>query len=149
MSSSDREPFWFRHPFIAGSIVVVALFLCGWAGWAIKVAMSPVKGTGDVIIKNQDADNRIRSQAKFEDLYNDIIAKDKNLDILAATALAHPNDRIAQENLNGARMICNSTVADYNAEARKITSQDWMSKDLPHQIDGTDPSTDCKESGAR
>jgi len=147
--NTSKEPFWIRHPFIAGGMAVIALVLCGWAGWGIKVALSPVKGTGDVIIKNQDADNRIQSQKKFEELYAGIIAIDKNLDILAATAKAHPNDRFAQANYEGNVMGCHNQVAAYNAEARKITSKDWMSKDLPQQIDETDPRTDCKESGAQ
>lgn len=143
------EPFWARHPLIAGGLVLVALFLCGWAGWAIKVAMSPIKGTGDVIIKNQDANNRIQSQKRFEELYHGIVAADKNLDVLAATVKAHPNDRIAQQNYDGNIMACNGLVSDYNAEARKMTSKDWITADLPYQIDGSNPSTDCKESGAR
>ena len=146
---SDREPFWFRHPIIAGGLAVVALLLCGWAGWAIKVAMSPVKGVGDTIIKNQDANNRIAAQKKFEVLYNDILVKDKNLDILAATAKAHPNDRIAQDNYSGAIMICNAAVGDYNAESEKTLSKDWMRADLPAKISASNPATDCKENGAQ
>lgn len=146
---SDRDPFWVRHPFIAGGVAVIALVLCGWGGYAIKVALSPVKGAGDTILKNQDADNRIAAQKKFEILYNDILAKDKNLDILAATVKAHPNERIAQDNLDGAKMICNAAVADYNAESEKTLSKDWMRADLPSKITGSNPATDCKESGAQ
>lgn len=146
---ADRDPFWVRHPFIAGGLAVIALALCGWGGYAIKVALSPVKGAGDTILKNQDADNRIAAQKKFEILYNDILAKDKNLDILAATVKAHPNERIAQDNLDGAKMICNAAVADYNAESEKTLSKDWMRADLPSKITGSNPATDCKESGAQ
>jgi len=145
----ERDPFWVRHPFIAGALVILALILCGWGAYAVKVAMSPVKGAGDVIIKNQDADNRIQTQRKFEELYHGIVAIDKNLDVLARTAKAHPEDRIAQQNYDGNVMACNNQVAAYNAEANKTTSKDWISKDLPFEIDPNNPATDCKESGAR
>jgi hypothetical protein len=149
MSTQERDPFWARHPVITVIAVFITLTLCGWAGYAIKVAMSPVKGAGDVIIKNQDADNRIQTQKKFEELYHGIVAIDKNLDVLARTAKAHPEDRIAQQNYDGNVMACNNQVAAYNAEANKTTSKDWISKDLPGVIDPNDPATDCKESGAR
>lgn len=144
----DRDPFWVRHPIVSllGAIVLVTLM--AWGGWAIKVALSPVKGAGDVIIKNNDADNRIQSQRKFEELYHGILAMDANLDTFAATVKAHPNDRVAQDNLNGNMIACRAQVANYNAEARKLTSKDWKSWDLPEEINLNDPATDCKPTGA-
>lgn len=147
--TADRDPFWIRRPVASVFIAIIALFVLGWIGWGIKVAMSPVKGTGDVIIKNQDADNRIQAQAKFEKLYNGIIALDKNIDPFAATVRAHPNDRIAQQNLDGQIQMCNNAVAEYDAESEKTLSKDWKREDLPLKINTDDPRTDCKESGAR
>lgn len=124
--------------------VVAICVILSFVGYGVKVAFSPVKGVGDTIIKNNDADNRIRSQAEFEKMYHGIIALDKNITVLAATAKSRPNDVIAQQSYQGTVLGCNQAVAAYNAEARKITSKDWKSADLPHEIDDTNPTTDCK-----
>lgn len=146
--SDDPDKVLWGMSWRAIVIGVVALILCiagSWAVFGLKVFTSPVKGAGEVVIANNDAKNRIQSQARFEALYHGIIAADKNLDILAATVKAHPNDRIAQQTLDGARIGCNQFVEDYNAEARKTTSADWRSWDLPSEINDIDPATDCKE----
>lgn len=112
--------------------------------WGLKVAFSPVRGAGDVRIKDNSATNRIRAQELFYTMYNGIVASDKNLDVLAATVKAHPNDRVAQMSYDGAMLGCNQAVAAYNAETHKVTSKNWLDPDLPYEITGSDPATDCK-----
>lgn len=129
-------------------VTVAVLVVCGglgWAGWAIKVATSDVKGAGDAQVKINSGANRIQSQELFEELYTKIQEYDKNLDIAAVTLKKTPNS-FNQTNYDGLKMACNEAVTQYNAEARKISRGKWLSADLPYEIDATDARFDCKES---
>jgi hypothetical protein len=127
---------------IAGTVIVA---LIGAAWWGIGVATSGVRGQGDGIVKNNSAQNWTAAQAKFEDLYADIVATDRKVTIAAQAKAANPDDRTAADTYLGTVNICVSLVGDYNAEARKFLAADWRAPDLPHQIDDLDPTTDCKE----
>lgn len=143
MKESTKDGFKFVG-WIVGIIVV--LLLCGWGAYAIKVAMSPVKGAGDTIIKDQGVTNRTQAQERFRDLLAAVKAADKAIDVAAAEVAAHPKDRIAQTNLTGAMQICNTAVEQYNAEASKVLSRNWLDG-YPAEINDADPATDCKKSG--
>lgn len=123
---------------------VIALISVGV--WGFKVTTSDTKGAGDVTRRNNSGDNRIAAQQRFEKLYADVKAADLRIDTMATAKRETPADPIARTNYTGAVNYCIQTRADYDAEARKVTSQDWRSTDLPFQIDPTDPSTDCKET---
>lgn len=114
--------------------------------WGFRVATAPIKGTGDTVIMNQNAKNRVAAQAMLRDKYYSIIAMDRNIDQFAATARAHPNDRIAQQNLDGQIIACQAAVQDYNAESGKVLVQDWHDSETPNRINDEDSRTDCKES---
>lgn len=114
--------------------------------WAFQVGTSEIKGAGDVKRTNNSAPNRIAAQEKFEKLYADVKAADQRIDTFAQAKQENPDDYTARVNYTGAVSFCGQVVADYNAEARKITSADWRSMDLPEQIDSSDPATDCKPS---
>lgn len=114
--------------------------------WGFRVATAPIKGTGDTVIMNQNAKNRVAAQAMLRDKYYSIIAMDRNIDQFAATARAHPNDRIAQQNLDGQIIACQAAVQDYNAESGKVLVQDWHDDETPNRINDEDSRTDCKES---
>lgn len=129
-------------------VTVAVLVVCGglsWAGWAIKVATSEVKGAGDAQIKINDANNRLQSQALFEDLYRKIQEYDKNLDVAYLAKKDNPSS-FNKTNYDGLVMTCNAAVQEYNAEARKTVRAKWLSPDLPYEIDQADPRFDCKES---
>lgn len=133
-------------------VTVAVLVVCGglgWAGWAIKVATSDVKGAGDAQVKINSAENRIQSQELFEAMYTKIQEYDKNLDAAAAKLALDPKDKFASTEYFSLIQTCNAAVQQYNAEARKVSRGKWMSADLPYEIDQSDVRFDCKETGAR
>lgn len=148
--------------------IVIAAFvalvvLAPAAIWGIRVATSDTRGAGNVEIERNSAENRVRAQAFFEQSYQDIQKFDVQVvdaqkaydnfiatnpkptadDVVAAQVYSQQlNSR--QVTLTGLQQQCQNTVADYNAEARKTLAAEWRSKELPYQIDGSSPATDCK-----
>lgn len=114
--------------------------------WGFRVAASDVKGQGDAARTKNSAPNRIAAQERFETLYADIKAADERIDVMAAAKKASPTDLVATTNYTGAVNYCIQIRADYNAEARKYTAEQFRAADLPAQIDSLDPAFDCKES---
>lgn len=149
----DKGPWWdsddprrvgwgfFRHG--AGAVIaVVVLVLALSAGiWGLTVAFSGTKGAGDVVRKNNDANNRIFSQQHFEDLYAAVVSEDQQLDIFAGKT-----DDYSTTTFAGIQAECIRDRNQYNADANKVLEKDWLSSDLPHQIDPASPATDCKPS---
>lgn len=128
--------------------VIVAVLLCaglGWAGWAVKVATSDVKGAGDAQIKINSADNRIQSQELFQDLFRKVKEYDRGIDTLAEVVRISPTS-FNRTNLTGQILACQQAIEQYNAETDKISSAKWLSDDLPYKINENDPATDCKET---
>lgn len=131
-----------------GVIVVVAVLFVMALGalvWGIQVATSPAKGAGDAFQTKNSGTNRIAAQERFEDLYQEILASDKRIDV-AADAYKRNKSGSNEVNLTGAITYCQSVVADYNAEARKYTSEQFRAADLPASINESNESTDCKET---
>jgi len=123
-----------------GIVLIVAFVLALSGGiWWLKVATSGVKGRGDVIRQNNDANNRIFSQQHFEDLYAAVVSEDQQLDIFAGKT-----DDYSTSTFAGIQAECIRDRAQYNADANKVLLKDWQTPDLPHQIDPTSPATDCK-----
>lgn len=130
-------------------VVVAILGVIGGVVWAVKVALAPVKGAGDVYRKQQDANNRIFAQEHFQQLYNQIVAYDRQLDQAAADKAEHKGSDFYATNYSGLVKICLDAVGQYDADANKITQAQWRDTTLPYQIDTTDPATDCKEKDAK
>lgn len=125
--------------------ILVIVALIGAAFWGISVLTSAPKGIGDAVVKKNSSSNWTAAQARFEDMFQDVLATDKKITV-AATALAlDPDDKTLQANFTGTTNYCISVVGDYNAEARKFLSQEFRAADLPDQIDDRDSATDCKE----
>lgn len=125
-------------------IIILVILAVGGAIWGISVAVSAPKGVGDAVIKKNSAENWTAAQARFEDLYADIQASDRKIQVARSAVETAPNDKTAQQTLQGVQSACISFVGEYNAEARKFLSEEFRSADLPAQIDNHDPSTDCK-----
>jgi len=127
--------------------IIVVGGLISWGVLAIRAATSETKGNLDAQIQINEGKNQIASQELFERMYASIKANDANLDVAAAALKRSPSE-FNQTNYDGLKMICNTSVQEYNAEARKISRGKWMSPDLPYEIDQTDPRFDCMETGA-
>ena len=131
--------------------------------WGIRVATSDAKGKGNVEIERNSAENRVRAQAFFEQSYQDIKKFDVQIadaqkaygNFIATNPKPTADDVVAaqiytqqlnsrQVTLTGLQQQCQNTVAGYNAEARKTLAAEWRSEQLPYQIDGSSPATDCK-----
>lgn len=129
-----------------GIAVLLAAVALGWGIWALNVATSGVRGQGNAVIQKNSAANWTTAQAEFEDMYAHIVATDKKVSIAKERLDLDAEDRTAQDVYYGTQTVCQSAVADYNAKARTFLAEDFRSADLPAQIDGHDPMTDCKEN---
>lgn len=123
---------------------VIGIALISAAIWGIGVAFSPVKGQGEAYKTKNSSENWTKAQGKFEDLYADIQAADKKAKLATDALAANPTDLTLQQTHSGLVSGCLNLIADYNAESRKYLAADFKAADLPHQIDETDRSTDCK-----
>lgn len=115
--------------------VIGIVVLCGVIGislWAFGVFTADIKGRGDVTRTNKSAVNRIAKQEMFEQLYADANGYKGKISVARDAVKADPSS-INNTNLTGIRQQCIDTVQQYNAEARKVTSRDWRSADLPDQ----------------
>jgi hypothetical protein len=133
-----------------GVVFLAFLVFFGIVGaivWGVSVAVSDVKGRGDVVRKTNDADNRIFAQENFHQRYQDIKATDRKLDQAAIDAARPgPGQDAAIVRYNGLVSYCQSVVGEYNTDARRVTKGKFRDEDLPAEIDMTDPATDCKEA---
>lgn len=136
MSTKKTIALW------VGAVFAVILF--GVAVWGFRVVTSPVKGQGDAAITKNSAANWTAAQARFEEMYADIEATDRKIELAREALDTDPGDKTAQQTLSGTQNYCLEVVGDYNAEARKYLASDFKAADLPDQINNNAPSTDCK-----
>ncbi len=144
------------------AVLIAVVIIAPVSIWGIRVATSDTRGAGNTEIERNSAENRIRSQAFFEQSFEDIKKFDVQVgdaqkaydDFLANNPKPSADDLVAvqiysqqlnnrQVTLTGLQQQCQNTAADYNAEARKTLAAEWRSNELPYQIDGS-PETDCK-----
>lgn len=131
-------------------LILVFLIFFGLIGiglWAFGVFTSDVKGRGDAVKTKNSAVNRIAAQERFHDLYQDVVAADRRIDVMADALKRNPDSEVNQANLTGSIAYCIDAVAAYDAETQKYTKRDYLDYSLPQdRIDDTDPATDCKET---
>lgn len=123
--------------------IVVAIGLT-WAAFGLRVATAPVRGQGEAHIAKHSAANWTAAQARFEEMYADIEATDRKIELAREALKADSDDKTAQQTLTGTQNYCVSAVGEYNAEARKYLAADFKASDLPEQINDNQQSTDCK-----
>ena len=164
----DWDPttkWWARHPVWAGLIAVVAITVIGGlfsaAIWGVGVGTSDIRGRGEARKQINEANNRIAKQELFESYIADIKSYDRQIDTAAqavAVAAADPSTDPAElgrlrQVVTGLKNICVSASNDYDAEARKQSSERFRSADLPVSITEDDPNLpgpwqdfDCQEA---
>lgn len=127
---------WFAHGvgLLVSAIIVIVAITVGL--WAFGLATSGAKGAGDVVRKNNDANNRINSQAYFENLWGDIQGYTAKLPV-AAQAMTDGSDPNAAINYRGLYNTCVDAVNQYNAASQQTLFKDWKTADLPQRVDVT------------
>lgn len=103
--------------------------------WAFGVFSSGVRGAGDVIKQNNDANNRIQAQATFNKLWGDIQSYHDNITASVAALKANPGDPYQRSVLTAQQQICRSAVQEYNADTLNTTMRDWRPAQDPAQVD--------------
>lgn len=130
---NPRDPFWFRHPFMAMALAFVAVLAVAGAVWGAKVALSPVKGAGDVYIEQHDADNMINSQRELQQRYNGLKAACTKIDIAKAAADKDPGNYVASANHTAAQLHYQNLVTEYNALTQQLLAKNMLG-DLPAHV---------------
>ena len=144
------------------AVLLAVVIIAPVSIWGFRIATSDTRGAGNVEIERNSAENRVRSQAffeqSFEDIkkfdlqigdaqkaYNDFVTNNPkpSADDLVAAQIYGQQLNSRQVTLTGLHQQCQNTVANYDAEARKTLAAEWRSNELPYQIDGS-PETDCK-----
>jgi nitrate/nitrite-specific signal transduction histidine kinase len=143
LNYDTRHGFWYSVRWVSAAIVFILVVIA--VLWFAGVFTSDVRGAGDAHKTNQSGSNRIAKQEMFEQLYQDIQAADQRV-TLYAQAKADDPSYTNKVNFTGAVTQCQQLVANYNAEARKYSSQDWRDNKLPSSIDQSDEKFDCKET---
>ena len=146
-NEKEQRPNYWTTAFWTAFIVVAILgfwLALASAVWGLKVATAGIYGRGEAHRQIESGNNRIEKQELFEGLYADIRAYDDQIQVAAETNTKSPTERNAQ-NLQGLKLVCIDATNDYNAEARKVSSEQFRASDLPPQIDSFDPDFDCKE----
>lgn len=117
---------------VGGILAIFAAIVLVWMlvmfSFGIHVATAGLIGRGEARIRIESGTNRIEKQELFETLWADVRKYDAQIKAVDVTAPHGP------ENLNGLKLICISTVEQYNAEARKVSSEQFRAADLPASI---------------
>jgi hypothetical protein len=126
-------------------LLVVAVGLMWTFGFGLfQRETAAFRGETGAIERRESAENRVAAQERFEDLYAEIVATDRKLAPAEEALEADPDSQVRRTEFTGLTNYCLDVVGDYNAEARKYTAADFRAADLPAEIDGTDPATDCR-----
>lgn len=150
-----NETYWENHPvratiFGVGAVwaVVIVIIILGLLTslglWVGGVIFSPIQGRGEAYKQQQSANNRIFAQQHFETLYGDIKAADAKLTTAQNSVKANPGNSYYQTNFDGLQNLCIDDVTQYNQDAHKYLLKEFLTADLPYQINPADPTTDCQ-----
>jgi hypothetical protein len=116
----------------------IAICVISWGSWYFTVATSGVKGKGDVIKKNNDANNQIEAQHTFDALWGDITGYKTKIANASTALKANPGDPVYEQTLTGLENACVDAVKTYNGDANDTTMKDWRPASLPAQIISAD-----------
>lgn len=122
-----------RHPAISAGLAFVAVggIIAGCYGG--KVLLSPVKGAGDVIIQQNDADSMINAQRELQDRYHGLAAACTKIEIVKIARDEDPNNFVAKTNYTAAKAHYVNLVGEYNALTQKYLAQNVLGN-LPERV---------------
>lgn len=139
-----RSLFW-RVVAVTAAFLIVGGLLTAVV-WAVKVATSGPRGAGDQARIVNDARNRINAQQWFHDQYAQVAAADTKLDLAyvnVQAGIGTPDEMFVRMTYTGLLSRCVEMREQYNAEARKVTREQWRDPQLPVRLPDTDEHTDC------
>ena len=148
-----------KHPVRWAVIAAILLFVVLPLGtWAGSVILSPVFGAGNAVKKVMAPDNMLGQYQHFLALDKDIRseaqnaqAAQKQLDAYNKQYPPNPDESFAvtqqrnnlQSQVSGPQQLCATNVAQYNNDAKAITSTLFKDNRLPASFDAavcTDPT---------
>lgn len=130
-ASPERSLLGFMRLVGIGTACILAI--CGVI-WCLDVVFAGPTGKGDVIRKNNDANNQVYSEQHFQDLYADITGYTAQLRMTIGLLRANPGDAFDIQNYTGQWAACDQAVQQYDADSNKTLMKDWKSTSLPRQI---------------
>lgn len=136
---------------IGAVIAVIAVWLViAVSVWGWGVATAGIYGRGEAHKQIESATNRIEKQQLFEQDIADVNKFVEQIRSYAPTVSSYatqiagqPDDAIGshstelsrrQQNLAAMKLQCINTVENYNAEARKVSSEQFRAADLPEHL---------------
>jgi hypothetical protein len=126
---------------VVAVLVVTLLVAVASALWGGRVATAGIYGRGQAHRRIESASNRIAKQELFEDLYAQVQAYDDQINVAAEATGAN-----AATNLQGLKLICIDATAEYNAEAEKVSSEQFRDARLPERLGASlGRDFDCQE----
>lgn len=130
---TNEESFWVRHPLLMFFTIIVGVVVAGFGAWGLKVALSPVKGAGDVIIEQNDADNMINSQRELQQRWNGVLAACDKIAIAKSAVENEPGNYVAQANYTSTKLHYVNLVGEYNALTQQLLAKDMLGT-LPEHV---------------
>lgn len=137
--------------FMAIAALVVVL---GWGfdtGWTFATQKTNMRKEAYVATFN--GANKLATDLTFNTLYNDIVAKDKQIAVQRASmkefAAASPDKGMVyqqayaqmQGNLSGTQSIVQTEIAEYNSKVNALQTKSFLPANLPTSLDPANPPT--------
>ena len=117
---------------------LVLLILVGWALWGLGVFTSEVRGTGNVIKDQNRASTREYWIGKYNNDYQKLTADKANIATLGKTADAKGASEQDKSDYQGAQLVCNQDVQDYNGATQDLLGRKWLPDNLPASVNVAD-----------
>lgn len=129
----NSDPWWFRHPYWTVALGFLAAVALSFGIWGLRVALSPVKGAGDVIIQQNDADTMINAQRELQQRYAGLSAACTKIGITKQATDADPDNYVARANYTAAQLHYQNLVAEYNALTQQLLARNMLGG-LPQHV---------------
>lgn len=120
-------------------ICIVVLLAIASGLWFFGVFSSGVKGAGDVTKHQNSAQNREYWVSKYNNDYNKLQADKSNITTLKQSVTGAAGGTSQDKmNLQGAVLVCNQDVADYNGATQDLLGRKWLPDGLPASVNAAD-----------